>query len=1566
MSAEIAANVSLLMNVRVDRLRRCCLSSFLVVLAVSAAWPVVAADLRELTTHPSLDAAVADAAAQAASSAPRRTFFPVAIFHEKDFGRGAALAAFSRKDPVRGDCREIYIAYYTTGTKNPGFVDSVRLYCPEGADGAYRQQPDVITQIQEPRLNRARSFIPPTLKPGTVWRIENTEERKAHSQAAAIAMAIGNRTSPATVTFEEAAARGAVHVSEMNGCRRVVGRIDPPPVDRPQFVAEYCKGPQGWQISRQYKPDPEEKASAERALDETIAQTKWSGISERPVARAADPTRPEPAGGSRDAKRADEVAAAPELAAERPATPTVPEPQPQRQATNQGLANVPEIRIAEQCAAASPLAPWGAAAAAGGGSPRIPEYRASVAHALRSLKLLYGQLSTGQEDGLDKLWAPFFDHPTVAAQTWFGRINPLLDEYLATLAELDAVFPEFRDATADVLIASATASQNYYDFAAPTAYVLGARIESAQKKLKQLNDDIAALGDAPNPLAEKCAAQARHRKAIGSGHDLLALLQKSKFVFALDGKPKKDGDILGIGDVAVQVTFYGAKNEPSLATKVAEGTPAVNWQWNGRKFSYTSKQKYFDAPCTTYADGVRSSQDQTTLQGEVSPDGTRITNLRGVLHTRFCKDAKSGTVEESRVDTDLPEAVATIYRGKPIHSGPQQIEIIYTNKELVLPADFDKWEPRAGDVLVRFANFLMTNKPMNFCGVSSAVAIGAGMGCLLANDKEACQRQKKEAEKQNELECKAKFAAWTAGADYLSAASSRASGGEKGTAKDASAKPSASDEEAQATAEAIAHHESIAAQVQRNADRWLDDARREKDPGRRAELEKRALEVAANAQAERDIASSLRSGALVKTRTDWDKRQSAAIVEKIRDELDQFSQDNQRLARINRILLADQGHSSEGMQQRISDALKSPNRVAELEKIEIDVDSRVRARKAQEQVWREKEKELADWELQRPVELTKQTVNAAVTLTAMAVPGAGPLAIAWGLGSGFAEGGAGGAVKAGFRMYSPYLDVAAATYEGAREGGLWGAAKGGVSAAAMNAFMGKVTPRLQKALSGAPNVPKIPAARRPAAEVEIHTAEQRHQLALAKAKTPEQIAQVKKQYETIEMRNAMKQERQQAIERADKAAAAARKPDGTVDTGHPEYKRAMEQLKADMARTHEKFAGRENRDLLHGEAIQAAGLAENDVKLSGGKPKNAMSDLDVTASNHDAGKRYVKALTEKSGLSAVEYGDRWVLSNDTTVWKPTASAKAGSSAFEAEVAFGASKGSDKFATPSGQKITKGEASGDKLGGVIDNFKKAGEAGLGSKGDKDLHVIGKSADKAVEIAAGSAPDSLRKQWAGLRAHQTPEEAGIVTLGASPQEKAKQTREFLRRTQSEMAKAFRSAKQTSDSHERALLESREAARKSGDMKQVAKIQEELAIIRSSNRVALARVADVAPELVADAGGAGMPTSSKAKAWVPVSVLLERERKLEGKVDLQLKGNDPALGDLGERCKEGAKRVEERLKAAKAGSEEAKYLAELKAGLDRGAVNPAEGIQQVRLVSGYELAAVLRQLGIAPKKK
>ena len=59
-----------------------------------------------------------------------------------------------------------------------------------------------------------------------------------------------------------------------------------------------------------------------------------------------------------------------------------------------------------------------------------------------------------------------------------------------------------------------------------------------------------------------------------------------------------------------------------------------------------------------------------------------------------------------------------------------------------------------------------------------------------------------------------------------------------------------------------------------------------------------------------------------------------------------------------------------------------------------------------------------------------------------------------------------------------------------------------------------------------------------------------------------------------------------------------------------------------------------------------------------------------------------------------------------------------------------------------------------------------------------------------------------------------------------------------------------------------------------------------------------------------------------------------------------------------------VAKKLAAAKPGSDEARYLTDLKAALEQGGKNPAEAVRAVRNLSGTELPVVLAQLG-APAK-
>jgi hypothetical protein len=1440
----------------------------------------------------------------------------VAVWNQVGTERGSMVVVDRYTNKEDEECREFALSVYDQTVPNfNSFREKIEVHCRRGMMGGFALREDLRAENAEQKLVRARAVVPPPLDPGDTWEL-HPAKGTVHSVLAAHLTALTAK-SPAEVSWENTKDRGVVGVLELprsargEQCRLLVQHSGPQGKEGVRYV--YCLNSDG----RWYAVDAEtityprqEEAKVRERVHARYEVTPWQNISkgvvpEKTVAKAPTPDKP----------LLQETDAPPGQKAEVPRESTQKSPILSSAKGNQTIARFPGIKIAEQCATRPKGAPWGTREQAAGGPVRLEEYRVLVAHALRNLKVLYGKLTPEQESGLDRMWSPFFDHPTVAGRNWFATVVPLLDEYVSVLSEIEGLFPSFRESTADMLIASAAGSRTFYGAVAPTAIIQTERLNKAQARLNELNAQLSALGDAPNPLAAKCVARTRHKKAMGDD-TIWGLLKQSDFVAAGDSEES-------VGD------FYISR---------MENWPTSELSWNGTKFTYRSRTAHFDNACFLEK-GQALSQNLTEAEGELSADGKEVLSFRGRMVDRTCSNLKTGEIKEKTDRFDSAKGGLMLYQGKPIEAG-EKIRLVYTNKKDNLNLTPGE-SVRPGESLVQFTNYV---ENLNI-KIDSSMLLAATPGSKSRTGKE---------EQRVVLSNRARGGAGQQGA---------AAGGRQPDQDDAAA-----------IKEAVSQHEAIAEQYERNAARWAEDARKQTDPRIRAELEKRAAEIRANASAERDIAASLRTGTLVRTRTDWDDVQQAKFVEGIRGELAQMDLDNKRLENINKFLIAADGHLSAGMQERISAAIKSPGRSQELDKIETEVIGKVRADKAQEQAWREFDKSQADFELERPVQVMKQATSAAVMLTAMVVPGAGPVAVAYGIGTGFAEDGVSGAVKAGLRMYSPFLDVTMAAYEGGMKDGVTGAVKGAAVTLAMNTLMNKATPLIQRAVSKADSG----AARMAGPEADkmshveaFRTTEWRYDKAMANAKTTAEKQTLRREYETIELRREIREKQRQAVEKADLIAQKAQGKDGNVNTAHEAYQRAKKQLDADMEAINKEYSMKENRDLIHEEAIEAAGLAGNDVKISGGKPKSALSDMDVTASSYQAGRKYVEALKARHGLSAVEYGDRWVLSNDTTLWKPPAAEKAGSSGFEAQVAHGASRGSDKFATPSAQQFTKGEApAGDTRGSVIDNMKKAGEAGLGTNAGKDLHVIGKSVDKAIEVSGAKVSTALQAQLSQLRQHKLPEQAGVVTLGAAKAVKDRQMESFLRQSQTAMKEAYKTADRTSGDYERSLMNEKADAVKKGDMKTATAIQQKLAVVRSANRVALAQIADYAPGLVAETTGVGQSKVSTAPAarpvaWTPLVVQMKADREKEGSTAVQL-GNAVTFGDLGERCKTAVKRVDERQKGAKPGSEEAKHFAELRAVLEKGATDPAFAIQQARLVTGHELAVVLSQLGVPPAKK
>jgi hypothetical protein len=137
----------------------------------------------------------------------------------------------------------------------------------------------------------------------------------------------------------------------------------------------------------------------------------------------------------------------------------------------------------------------------------------------------------------------------------------------------------------------------------------------------------------------------------------------------------------------------------------------------------------------------------------------------------------------------------------------------------------------------------------------------------------------------------------------------------------------------------------LAEQSRAGAERWAADAAKEKDPDRRKELDARAANMYADAQSERDIADSLRTGTMVHTRTQWDEQQHQAIVSNIKTELAVFDAENKLLADIPKVTDmvagADGVQLREQVQQDITDAINSPDPLKKLAAIYSKVQDKV-------------------------------------------------------------------------------------------------------------------------------------------------------------------------------------------------------------------------------------------------------------------------------------------------------------------------------------------------------------------------------------------------------------------------------------------------------------------------------------------------------------------------------------------------------------------------------------------------------------------------------------------------
>jgi hypothetical protein len=1202
-------------------------------------------------------------------------------------------------------------------------------------------------------------------------------------------------------------------------------------------------------------------------------------------------------------------------------------------------------------------------------------YRALLGRVQAVLAELYAPMSFPQQSRFQSLWAPFYDYPNAADHRYFSALLPLLDQYLRLLATLKAGDLAQQDSLLAVAMAGALKDEGGVRAGLDMAYVQVQQSRTQQQALTQVVGQIKALGDPPNPLAERCAARHRHAQARAAlAPDTLGVyvLRRAWQTLAPPNPNERERPTVQItSDHSLQARAPRFDGDRQI------GTLVKHYEW--------------DVPTVLRFDEVFNGEVRIKdLGSQGSFDGRDHFRLSWKL---WDFEPCVAALAEFR---DLGACTPKVFTFAGV--GPHLEE-----REGTVALRDDSMYPEYPDRLIRVRTERDPPTP--------------SIGLLV------------------DLDLAVRFIYQY---QYDPDPQARSSLGLSDPGAAASAQLAA--DPALAISESITQHQAVLSAIETTLTAWeselqqtlaaLGSTRADAASAKRlAELEDRVLMQKANRQAEYDAIATLERGTLVHTRSAWDDRTQQLFRERIVAESEHLSKivrAADRLPQMARLLGGSEGEAlASATLSQIHLAFAQIDPLPALRQIGVDLQNRieVQSNQAQRELGRaERAAAIVEW--------TRSGADAAIFVGAFLATGGSSVAMVYGVGTGFGDGGWSKAIENGSRSASQTVDVMWAGYAGyyARDPktgvyrGWRGAAEDAGMVFAVNLAMGQMAKRLFGAdapvpVGAAPPRPAGKPATGPRFEA-FKSSDERYadDLAAVAARFPGRPASdpaVMAARAAVEQRHAVIAKRQQLQQELDQITrdfeklipAGARRADGSVDPSHPQYQAVRSQWDQAMQTAWTKHnVDYQKRMEMHVKALEAAGLSKAaaetrrliagekqrpvsesgaEMDLSGGVPGSIKSDIDFTENAPGSARKFIAEM-EKQGATVIEYPDRYVITDtDTTLWKrPAAYGDAvGSSAWSARIELDTYAGSDKFPTPGGVFFTTGGKAGvaDAKGAVLSNLKKATEAGIGNAAGADLHVVGKSTTKIIEIANSTSggpplqsPKLLAKAQA-MREHRTPEQAGVVTFGNPAALKAREQAAFLAESRELIARAYLQAANTS----RAMAARRQldlaAALARGEHRLAAKLRYDLAITRGANDAALANLAKQDPELIASIlrfeaqhsnADLGTLKGSPAPGGIGVGWLWTRQwdgssHQPPAATSTGKLPPSAELNALGSRCQKAASALDARLATLPANSPEAKHFLQLQSLLRSGATDPANALGVVRRMTGYELATVLSEI-------
>lgn len=481
------------------------------------------------------------------------------------------------------------------------------------------------------------------------------------------------------------------------------------------------------------------------------------------------------------------------------------------------------------------------------------QWDGTVSAAMEGMRMVYGPMSTQEDETFRKTWGALRHQPTDEAVDYLNKFNPLLGEFLSlrgAVADTAALLEQaVTHAGWAAQIDDAAQAMQYTALAGQYRNMLLSR----QKRLDTVIDKLIALGNPPDGAELMAQGQSRYGSA-------------KRYLNSLLAPSDPEGEWLGYIYYPKGLPFLkdkGIKHEPIHFFVYAAGMPK-------RYFSITLDAEEYDEKTYRYIDAIP------------------LEDLGMLAHFKGDRLNFSYTDEEG----DTFTIVAHRYKGGPLPVYPEVAPRKYLNvlkagenrkDETTAAADYETLAQvvadHVGDVLTKSAvedvlNHYRMRPAFHAACVQWAqnpdLRNGDGEDRLAAFDNlVAAAAPEKISVKEKKEPAQEKTAAKT---------------GPRNTSGDTPmhmVDDKNKEERQKIDQEAIRFHADTISIIRRNLERDRAELEKEKDPQRRKDLEMRILGDLANIQSEQDRMDSLKAGIVIHRRSPWDDYAKSQFIQNI-------------------------------------------------------------------------------------------------------------------------------------------------------------------------------------------------------------------------------------------------------------------------------------------------------------------------------------------------------------------------------------------------------------------------------------------------------------------------------------------------------------------------------------------------------------------------------------------------------------------------------------------------------------------------------------------------------------